>query len=72
MNKAFNSNLFFFLSVIGILFLYHLFLIPANLDLSEEAYSQFMDEQIFYDGIQSILNSNNLVFFQTNLNELFL
>lgn len=61
MNKVFNSNLFFFLSVIGILFLYHLFLIPANLDLSEEAYSQFMDEQIFYDGIQSILNSNNFI-----------
>ena len=59
MNKVFNSNLFFFLGVIAILFIYHLFLIPANLDLSEGAFSQFMDEQIFYDAIQSILNSNN-------------
>ena len=59
MNKVFNSNLFFILGVIGILSIYHLFLIPANLDLSENAFSQFMDEQIVYDAIQSILNSNN-------------
>ena len=61
MNKVFNSNLLFFLGVIGILFIYHLFLIPANVDLSEGAFSQFMDEQIFYDAIQSILNSNNFI-----------
>jgi hypothetical protein len=59
MNKVYNSNLFFFLSVISILVTYHFFLIPANIDLSDGAYSQFMDEQIFYDAIQSILNSNN-------------
>lgn len=58
MNKVFNSNLLFFFGVIGILFIYHLFLIPANLDLSDGAFSQFMDEQIFYDVIKSILNSN--------------
>ncbi len=60
MNKVFNSNLFFFLGVISILFIYHLFLIPANIDLSDGAFSQFMDEQIFYDAIKSILNSNNI------------
>jgi hypothetical protein len=61
MNKVFNSNLLFFFGVTGILFIYHLFLIPANIDLSEGAFSQFMDEQIFYDAIQSILNSNNFI-----------
>lgn len=61
MNRALNSNLLFFLGVIGILVVYHFFLIPANLDLSDGAYSQFMDEQIFYDAIQSILSSNNIL-----------
>jgi len=61
MIKVLNSNLFFILGVIGILSIYHLFLIPANLDLSENAFSQFMDEQVVYDAIQSILNSNNFL-----------
>ena len=59
MIKVFNSNLSFFLIVIGTLFLYHFFLIPANVDLSIGAFSQFMDEQIFYDAIHAILNSDN-------------
>jgi len=59
MNKVFNSNLLFFLTAIGFLIIYHLFLIPANLDLSNRSYSLYMDEQVPYDEIQSILNSNN-------------
>lgn len=57
MIKVFNSNLSFILIVIGTL--YHYFLIPANVDLSIGAFSQFMDEQIFYDAIHAILNSDN-------------
>ena len=59
MNKVFNSNLLFFLTAIGFLVIYHFFLIPANLDLSNRSYSLYMDEQVPYDAIQSILNSNN-------------
>jgi hypothetical protein len=59
MNKILNSNFLFFLAVTSFLVIYHFFLIPANLDLSNRSYSLYMDEQVPYDAIQSILNSNN-------------